>query len=862
VNFKKTPRIKKPLHRVFFTLPLFVILILSGMIFPIGANETTPLPAITEETIVLEQNFDGLTELPEGWIVHYGNWSISDGKLCQSYQPEAIFDDFKPAMLTFGENLTYLEKFRFEATLQFESSLDYWSLMGLGFDMHDPDPLTGTAFYWETSRMGVTFLSYLPDTDPIFFYPNFVAFGTAPNDMSDGQAVQIKLEVYGEYGDIYFNDDLVVANAVIPRWGSGSFGLFMGFGGTGSYDNIKITALPFYPPSILTKTLLNGTVGLPYIQKLSVEGDKLITYSQTSGTLPAGLSLSSDGVISGTPTASGTFTFTIKAENAKGEDSKELDITINDYYASSFVGRGTDFSSRNIELVSIKKLSASPKTFEAWIKMPLEYQGAGVIAGNGAIDGFNGLATINFGITADGNPWLYWKEMSGNVAEYIAYANVKLGDWVHIAIVQDSENHKLICYINGIQADEQIFSIMEDTIPIRPLKIGGDYLADNIRCFPGEIADIRIWSEVRTQLEIQTDMNIHLSGNEAGLIANWLLDNEIGGVYKDNSAQGNDAHVWYEWIDPEFAEGDYTIVVIPDIQYLTLLYPDDLVALMEWIRDNAIERNIQFVIQVGDLTDTNSVEEWELVQDNLAKLDGIVPFFVPYVFIPGNHDYEGMPFDRNTTLFNTYLPYNKYSQTSIFGGAYEDNKLDNAYYYFTTDDMTYLMLCLEIVPRDPVIDWANTVVADNSDCQVIVVTHAYLSYNADYDSSSAYDPAGNSGKEIWDKLVSQHPNIIMVLCGHIHYDDLVIRTDSSIYGNMIPQLLVDAQDMDLYREGVGMVALLTFSNNGHDVAINWYSTKMNALFRDWNQFSFSVAIATHTITFDTMGGYELPMSLT
>jgi hypothetical protein len=151
-----------------------------------------------------------------------------------------------------------------------------------------------------------------------------------------------------------------------------------------------------------------------------------------------------------------------------------------------------------------------------------------------------------------------------------------------------------------------------------------------------------------------------------------------------------------------------------------------------------------------------------------------------------------------------------------------------------------MVLCLEVVPRNPVLEWANAVVAANPDCSVIVVTHVYLSSDGRYDVSSAYDPVGNSGEEIWDKLVSQHVNIIMVLCGHIHYDDLVMRIDTGVYGNVVPQLLLDAQDMDYYHEGVGMIALLTFSNNGRDVDVNWYSVKEGKLFRDWNQFTFSV----------------------
>ncbi|MDR0461386.1 MAG: InlB B-repeat-containing protein [Nitrososphaerota archaeon] len=843
----------KSIQKIFsFTLSIIMMLALIPTITSFAwateeppAIELSGVSTITEETIVFNQNFDDLTALPDDWNPHTGTWSVSNGKLHQS-QDMAIGDG--PALITFGEDLDHLENFRFEATIQFKNAPLYWSIMGISFDVQSSYPLTFAGFYRDTSEVtGVQFGKY--NGGP---YLSLEQFGTAPNTLSDGETHHIKIEVFGTYGDIYFDNILVLPNAEITRRDQGSFGLIMCYGGIGYYDAITITALPYRLPSIITEKLQDATVGLPYVQQLVSEGDK-ITWNKYNGALPDGLTLLNNGIISGTPLTSGVFTFTVKAENTKGEDLADFSITVNADYTSSFEGRGVDFSSGDIQLVSTSKLLGSPKTFEAWVKLSVNSQGIGVIAGNGATDGF-GLAVINFGVTADGNPWLYWKEMNGNIANYTAYVNVKLGDWVHVAIVQDNQNHKLVCYVNGVKADEQTFSILEDTIPVRPLKIGGDYLWNNDRCFSGEIADIRIWSTVRTPIEIQANMNKQLNGDETGLMANWLLNDDDGVVsYKDNSVYGNDLRVWHEWLEPEFADGDYTIAVIPDIQYMTLYYQDVLNALFDWVYDNTEARNIQFMIQVGDLTDANTVAEWQLVQDNLAKLDDVVP----YVFIPGNHDYNGMPVDRDTTLFNDYLSYNKYSQTPIFGGAYEDGKLDNAYYYFTVDDTSYLILCLEMAPRGSVIDWSNDVVASNSNCRVIVVTHSYLSYNGAYDGSSGYDPTGNGGQSIWDQLVSQHANIIMVLCGHIHYDDLVIRINTGIYGNAIPQLLVDAQDMDYYHEGVGMIALLTFSNNGRNVAVNWYSVKEGKLFRDWNQFTFSVELGTHTITFDTQGGSEI-----
>ena len=80
-------------------------------------------------------------------------------------------------------------------------------------------------------------------------------------------------------------------------------------------------------PSITTTTLPGGKAGDAYSQTLAATGTAPITWSIESGSLPAGLTLSGN-TISGTPTAAGTFTFTVKASNAAGSDSQELSIVI------------------------------------------------------------------------------------------------------------------------------------------------------------------------------------------------------------------------------------------------------------------------------------------------------------------------------------------------------------------------------------------------------------------------------------------------------------------------------------------------------------------------------------------------------
>jgi len=79
--------------------------------------------------------------------------------------------------------------------------------------------------------------------------------------------------------------------------------------GTITNDDVPVTVSP--------ATVPNGTVAAAYSQTLSASGGIApYSFSVSAGALPAGLTLSSGGVLSGTPTAGGTFTFTATATDS------------------------------------------------------------------------------------------------------------------------------------------------------------------------------------------------------------------------------------------------------------------------------------------------------------------------------------------------------------------------------------------------------------------------------------------------------------------------------------------------------------------------------------------------------------------
>lgn len=81
-------------------------------------------------------------------------------------------------------------------------------------------------------------------------------------------------------------------------------------------------------PTITTTSLADAKANMAYGKTLVATGTTPITWSLDSGSLPAGITLSTSGVISGTPTVVGTSVFTVKATNSAGSDTQVLSIEV------------------------------------------------------------------------------------------------------------------------------------------------------------------------------------------------------------------------------------------------------------------------------------------------------------------------------------------------------------------------------------------------------------------------------------------------------------------------------------------------------------------------------------------------------
>lgn len=97
---------------------------------------------------------------------------------------------------------------------------------------------------------------------------------------------------------------------------------------TGAPSDVTLYAMYGAAPDIENESLAGAVRGEDYSQALTSAAASPIDFSVIDGGLPAGLELSEDGIISGTPTKAGLFVFTVLAHNEGGADVRDFAIDV------------------------------------------------------------------------------------------------------------------------------------------------------------------------------------------------------------------------------------------------------------------------------------------------------------------------------------------------------------------------------------------------------------------------------------------------------------------------------------------------------------------------------------------------------
>ncbi|TLD72210.1 hypothetical protein FEM03_02310 [Phragmitibacter flavus] len=296
--------------------------------------------------------------------------------------------------------------------------------------------------------------------------------------------------------------------------------------------------------------------------------------------------------------------------------------------------------------------------------------------------------------------------------------------------------------------------------------------------------------------------------------------------------------------------GTWTLAVFPDTQNLTDKAPEVFIRQTEWVAAHKASHDIRFVMHLGDITDHNRPDQW---QNARKAYDILHQAKIPYSLLPGNHDLgpDGKAADRST-LLNDYFKPTDYSNSSTVH-YFEPGKLENTAHTISTPTGELLIIALEFGPRDAVIQWADKIAAGHPNHFIIASTHAYLFHDdtryhlEKYGKEQKWNPKTyplakatdvNEGEDLWQKLLSRHPNIHFMLSGHVLGDGTAHLISPGKAGQNIHQILSNYQagvDPKRPYQGGGYFRLMQFLPDKKTVRIKTYSPWMDQFLTEPNQ---------------------------
>jgi len=234
-----------------------------------------------------------------------------------------------------------------------------------------------------------------------------------------------------------------------------------------------------------------------------------------------------------------------------------------------------------------------------------------------------------------------------------------------------------------------------------------------------------------------------------------------------------------------------------------------------------------FVIHEGDIVNKSWQEyQWVNANNSLCILDGVVP----YILSIGNHDWND--------FYSQYFPPSRYEHEESYGGHF-GVLFQNRFAFFSAGGMKFMIISLEFGPSDEVLEWASEIVSKNRDRRVIVVTHAYMNNDdtrlGTEDRGNPHQDErtrdGNDGEEIWDEFVKFHPNIFLVLSGHILGGGVGRLTSIAVEGNEVHQLLANYQAGTPGRAG-SWLRVMKLVPGENKIYVSTYSPNFDAFLND------------------------------
>lgn len=248
---------------------------------------------------------------------------------------------------------------------------------------------------------------------------------------------------------------------------------------------------------------------------------------------------------------------------------------------------------------------------------------------------------------------------------------------------------------------------------------------------------------------------------------------------------------------PTTPAGDttFSFAAMPDTQQEVLNSKDArFLNRTQWLAKQKDVLDLRFVTHSGDVHnwDNPTHDQYEISSTAMKALETAD---IPYTLAIGNHDTMATgpgggardpkltrAYQRDTDTFNAYYDASRYG---VVSGAFEKGKVDNVYALHQAGGLKWMVLVLELWPRQEVVDWAKQAVVAHPDHNVILVTHEFVNGGGGLQQSGRYGDL--SAQAVFDQLVSKYPNIKMVLSGHTGYAGNYVLTGAG--GNKVYSFL-------------------------------------------------------------------------
>ena len=187
---------------------------------------------------------------------------------------------------------------------------------------------------------------------------------------------------------------------------------------------------PFPPVTITPTNLTAGVVGKTYSQTLvgsGGSGGAPYSFTNTAGSLPPGLSLSSTGVFSGKPTSAGTFSFTVTATDSamiSGSNSYAIAVTsVADLAVSSSLSVNPVLIGSNLTC-SIIVTNLGPSPASGVVVSNTLPAGAGLVSSSSGCALVGGALVCDLGTLAAGSSIPVTYTVTNSAAETITVTSV------------------------------------------------------------------------------------------------------------------------------------------------------------------------------------------------------------------------------------------------------------------------------------------------------------------------------------------------------------------------------------------------------------------------------------------------------